>query len=76
MATATVDRQVVLETQGLGKRFGGLRAVNDVDLVIPHGDLRAIIGPNGAGKTLPLWKVKTPPATPEKNPEMTNAWSW
>jgi branched-chain amino acid transport system ATP-binding protein len=51
MATATVDRQVVLETQGLGKRFGGLRAVSDVDLVIPRGDLRAIIGPNGAGKT-------------------------
>jgi len=51
MATATVDRQVVLETQGLMKRFGGLGAVNGVDLVIPRGDLRAIIGPNGAGKT-------------------------
>jgi branched-chain amino acid transport system ATP-binding protein len=51
MATATVDCQVVLETQALMKRFGGLRAVNGVDLVIPRGDLRAIIGPNGAGKT-------------------------
>src|SRR5215469_6059047 len=51
MATATVDREVVLETRGLKKHFGGVRAVNGVDLMIPRGDLRAIIGPNGAGKT-------------------------
>ena len=51
MATATVDREVVLETHGLNKRFGGVQAVSRVDLTIPRGDLRAIIGPNGAGKT-------------------------
>jgi len=42
---------LVLETQGLRKHFGGVQAVNGVDLAVPAGDLRAIIGPNGAGKT-------------------------
>ncbi len=51
MATAAVDREVVLETRALKKHFGGVQAVSGVDLAIPRGDLRAIIGPNGAGKT-------------------------
>ncbi len=42
---------LVLETRGLRKHFGGVQAVNGVDLEVPPGDLRAIIGPNGAGKT-------------------------
>jgi branched-chain amino acid transport system ATP-binding protein len=46
------DRQgLVLQTRALHKRFGGVHAVNGVDLAIPPSDLRAIIGPNGAGKT-------------------------
>ena len=36
---------------GVGRRFGGLHAVNDVDLEIVAGERRAILGPNGAGKT-------------------------
>ena len=36
---------------GVGRRFGGLRAVEDVDLEIVAGERRAILGPNGAGKT-------------------------
>jgi len=42
---------LVLQTVGLRKHFGGVQAVNGVDLAVEPGDLRAIIGPNGAGKT-------------------------
>jgi len=41
----------VLETRGLSKSFGGVRAVAGVDLDMPRGEIRALIGPNGAGKT-------------------------
>jgi branched-chain amino acid transport system ATP-binding protein len=37
--------------RGVGRRFGGLHAVWDVDLDIASGERRAILGPNGAGKT-------------------------
>ena len=41
----------ILRLRGIGRRFGGLHAVRDVDLVVAHGERRAILGPNGAGKT-------------------------
>ncbi len=41
----------LLELRGLVKRFGGLVAVNGVDLDVEAGEIRGIIGPNGAGKT-------------------------
>jgi branched-chain amino acid transport system ATP-binding protein len=40
-----------LETQQVVKRFGGLTAVNHVDLKIPEKSIASVIGPNGAGKT-------------------------
>ena len=41
----------LLETEGLGRRFGGLSAVEDVSIGVERGEIRAVIGPNGAGKT-------------------------
>src|SRR5215470_4445553 len=41
----------VLEVRGLTRRFGGLLAVGDVELVIPPRGIVGLIGPNGAGKT-------------------------
>jgi branched-chain amino acid transport system ATP-binding protein len=40
-----------LRLRGVGRRFGGLHAVRDVDLSVAAGERRAILGPNGAGKT-------------------------
>ena len=41
----------VLSVKGLGKHFGGVKAVDGVDLVVRRGEVHALIGPNGSGKT-------------------------
>ncbi len=46
-----MDDSVILEARKLRKEFGGLIAVNDVDIKIRAGTFHSIIGPNGAGKT-------------------------
>ena len=43
--------EVALETRNLGMRFGGIRAVDNVDFKLNAGELRCLIGPNGAGKS-------------------------
>jgi len=43
--------EVVLETDKLTKKFGGLIAVNNFDLKVSQGEISSLIGPNGAGKT-------------------------
>ena len=41
----------IIQVQGVSKIFGGLTAVNNVDLEVKEGSIYSIIGPNGAGKT-------------------------
>ena len=41
----------ILRVEGLSKAFGGLQAMNNLDLVVNKGEIVGVIGPNGAGKT-------------------------
>jgi branched-chain amino acid transport system ATP-binding protein len=51
VAALTAGGVPLLETRGLTRTFGGLRAVAGVDFRLARGEIRALIGPNGAGKT-------------------------
>lgn len=46
-----IDKQPVLETHHLGIEFGGLKAVDDLNITIGKTEIAGLIGPNGAGKT-------------------------
>jgi branched-chain amino acid transport system ATP-binding protein len=50
-ATDAMRAEPILRLRGIGRRFGGVHAVRDVDLDVRAGERRAILGPNGAGKT-------------------------
>lgn len=54
----------LLEVTGLRKAFGGIRAVDGVELTLARGEVRALIGPNGAGKTT-LFNLLTGQLTPD-----------
>lgn len=43
--------KILLEVKDLAQHFGGLKAVDQVNLVIHEGEIVSVIGPNGAGKT-------------------------
>jgi branched-chain amino acid transport system permease protein len=51
---ATIGGNMVLEVKGLSKYFGGLKAVDGVDIEVRRGGVHALIGPNGSGKTTTL----------------------
>jgi branched-chain amino acid transport system ATP-binding protein len=43
---------VLLQARELSKHFGGLKAVDQVDMEIHTGEILGLLGPNGAGKTV------------------------
>ena len=49
--TAGASEEVVLRVQGLAKHFGGLKALDGVDMAVRRGTVHALIGPNGSGKS-------------------------
>src|SRR5258706_9886263 len=54
LAPAAVGGDTVLDVKGLSKHFGGLKAVDEVDIAVRRGSVHALIGPNGSGKTTTL----------------------
>ena len=52
--TTAAAEHGLLEIRGLRKRFGGVTAVNALDMTVRAGDVHALIGPNGSGKTTTL----------------------
>ena len=50
-SNSSAPREIALQAEAVTKRFGGLTAVDRVNLTIERGTIRGLIGPNGAGKT-------------------------
>src|SRR5690606_36309342 len=50
-ADRPADAGPVVELRGVGRRFGEVTALADLDLVVPRQSITVLLGPNGAGKT-------------------------
>ncbi|HVC51742.1 MAG TPA: ABC transporter ATP-binding protein [Stellaceae bacterium] len=50
-ATHSLPAEAHLAVTQVSKRFGGVRAVEDVSITVSRGEIASVIGPNGAGKT-------------------------
>jgi ABC-type branched-subunit amino acid transport system ATPase component len=59
------EREPLLEVKDLSLSFGGLRVLDELDLVVGEGEIVSVIGPNGAGKTT-LFNVVTGVYPPDK----------
>jgi branched-chain amino acid transport system permease protein len=51
LSTAKVGSEELLRASGVLMQFGGLKALNNVDLVVKRGTIHGLIGPNGSGKS-------------------------
>ena len=57
-------RKVIFEAEGICKHFGGIQAVDNIDIKFYEGEIIAIVGDNGAGKStlikiFPVYTKKT-----------------
>jgi ABC-2 type transport system ATP-binding protein len=51
--------EYVVESAGLGKDYGRIRAVGEIDMAVRHGEFFGFLGPNGAGKTTMIHMLTT-----------------
>lgn len=59
MTTMKSSTTPAIETKGLVKTYGNVRAVNSVDLTVERGTIYGLLGPNGAGKTTVVRMLST-----------------
>jgi ABC-2 type transport system ATP-binding protein len=57
--------EIMIEAEGLKKRYGSTQALDGVDLVVPAGSILGVLGPNGAGKTTAV-RILTTLARPDE----------
>jgi ABC-type molybdenum transport system ATPase subunit/photorepair protein PhrA len=65
--------QPQLAVSGVSKRFGGVRAVEDVTVAVAPGEIVSIIGPNGAGKTTLVNIISA--TSPANGPRASPPWA-
>ena len=68
MVTAAAARQPVLELTGIGKDFGAIRALHDMDIQIFPGEVVGLMGDNGAGKSTLVKIIRQLCAKPRRDP--------